>query len=35
VRELSPEAIAGMKMSAAAYATKQRVYADGLRLVEV
>ncbi|PTW48188.1 carbonic anhydrase/acetyltransferase-like protein (isoleucine patch superfamily) [Sphingomonas faeni] len=35
VRELSPEAIAGLKMSAAAYAAKQRVYAEGLRLVEV
>ena len=35
VRELSPEAIAGLKMSAASYAAKQRVYAEGLRLVEV
>ena len=35
VRELSPEAITGLKMSAAAYAAKQRVYAEGLRLVEV
>ncbi|MBE2991982.1 gamma carbonic anhydrase family protein [Sphingomonas sp. CFBP 13603] len=35
VRELSPEAIAGLKMSAAGYAAKQRVYAEGLRLVEV
>ncbi len=35
VRELSPETIAGLKMSAASYAAKQGVYADGLRLVEV
>lgn len=35
VRELSPEAIAGLKMSAAGYAAKQRVYAEGLRLIEV
>jgi carbonic anhydrase/acetyltransferase-like protein (isoleucine patch superfamily) len=35
VRELSPEAIAGLKMSAAAYAAKQRVYAESLMLVEV
>lgn len=35
VRQLSPEAIAALKMSASAYAAKQRVYADGLRLVDV
>ena len=35
VRELSPDASAGLKMSAAAYEAKQRVYAEGLRLVEV
>jgi len=35
VRELSPEAIAGLKLSAAAYAAKQRTYAEGLRLVAV
>ena len=34
VRDLSTEAIAGLKMSAAAYAAKQRVYADGLTLVD-
>jgi carbonic anhydrase/acetyltransferase-like protein (isoleucine patch superfamily) len=34
VRELSPEAIAGLRMSAAAYAAKQRVYAEGLTLVD-
>jgi carbonic anhydrase/acetyltransferase-like protein (isoleucine patch superfamily) len=33
VRELSPEAIAGLRMSAAAYAAKQRVYAERLTLV--
>lgn len=34
VRELSPETIVGLKMSAAAYAAKQRVYAEGLTLVD-
>ena len=34
VRALSPEAIAGLKMSAAAYAAKQRVYASGLERID-
>ena len=34
VRALSPEAIAGLKMSAAAYAAKQRVYAKGLERID-
>lgn len=34
MRELTPEAIAGLKMSAAAYATRQRVYAEGLARVD-
>ncbi|HXH15764.1 MAG TPA: gamma carbonic anhydrase family protein [Sphingomonas sp.] len=34
VRELSPEVIAGLTMSAAAYAAKQGVYAEGLTLVD-
>jgi carbonic anhydrase/acetyltransferase-like protein (isoleucine patch superfamily) len=34
VRELPPEAIAGLKMSAAAYAARKRVYAEGLARVD-
>ena len=34
VRTLSREAIAGLKMSAAAYAAKQRVYANGLERID-
>jgi hypothetical protein len=34
VRELPAEAIAGLKMSAAAYAARQRVYAEGLTQVD-
>ncbi len=34
VRDLPPEAIAGLKMSAAAYATRQRVYAEGLERID-
>jgi carbonic anhydrase/acetyltransferase-like protein (isoleucine patch superfamily) len=34
MRELTPEAIAGLKMSAAAYAARQRVYAEGLARVD-
>jgi carbonic anhydrase/acetyltransferase-like protein (isoleucine patch superfamily) len=34
MRELTPEAIAGLKMSAAAYAARKRVYAEGLARVD-
>ncbi|MEG8016892.1 gamma carbonic anhydrase family protein [Sphingomonas sp. LR55] len=34
VRDLPPEAIAGLRMSAAAYATRQRVYAEGLERID-
>ena len=34
VRQLSPEQIAGLRMSAAAYAAKQRDYAAGLQRVD-
>ncbi len=34
VRDLSPEAIASLKISAAAYAARQRVYAEGLERID-
>ena len=34
VRDLSPEAIAALTLSAAAYAARQRVYAEGLERIE-
>ncbi|RZT56004.1 carbonic anhydrase/acetyltransferase-like protein (isoleucine patch superfamily) [Sphingomonas sp. BK036] len=34
VRDLPPEAIATLKLSAAAYAARQRVYAEGLERIE-
>ncbi|MEG8024310.1 conserved hypothetical protein [Sphingomonas aurantiaca] len=34
VRDLAPEAIAALKLSAAAYAARQRVYAEGLERIE-
>ncbi len=34
VRDLPPEAIAGLRTSAAAYAARQRVYAEGLERID-